>query len=307
MKDVSECAVLYDATKVCKGKNSLGNIDAKGSAASYIMQAITSVMAGYLFVVNPYIPLILSSFMSFLTVMIAYRLEEIEVEKKEPTKMTETIKDMKEGFQFIIHSKRLKALLLFMSIFVGVLMMIGTYEKSLLKDLNVKTQYFGIIFAILSLVQCFSVHYQEKIHNTFKNKTLAFLSIPIFVSFIIIGIVGTLNLNYGFTMLVVVAMFFVQHFLRSPYWVLENKYITNFTNFVIRVKILSVNKIIKKILKIVITFLAGLLLEYYTTGEAYFIVGIVGLAVILLVLHYMKKRVGLKPEEYEKSDIEYEK
>lgn len=26
MKDVSECAVLYDATKVCKGKNSMGRI-----------------------------------------------------------------------------------------------------------------------------------------------------------------------------------------------------------------------------------------------------------------------------------------
>lgn len=48
MKDVSECTILYDATKICKGKNSLGNIDAKGSAVSYALQTITSVMAGYL-------------------------------------------------------------------------------------------------------------------------------------------------------------------------------------------------------------------------------------------------------------------
>lgn len=306
MKDVSECTILYDATKICKGKNSLGNIDAKGSSASYIMQAITSVMAGYLFVVNPYIPLILSTLMSLLTVIIAYRLEEIEINKTKTTTISETIKEMKEGFHFIIHSKRLKALLIFTSIFVAVLMMIGTYEKSLLKDLNVKTQYFGIIFAILSLVQCFSVYYQDKIHNKFKNKTLAFLSIPVFMSFIIIGIVGVLNLNYIFTMIIVIIMFCVQHFLRSPYWVLEIKYMTNFTNSNIRVKILSVDKVIKKILKIVITFMAGLLLEYFSTSEAYFIIGSVGLAIIVLILNYMKKRVGLKPEEYNKSDIEYE-
>lgn len=306
MKDISEKTMLYDATKACNGKNSLGNIDAKGSSASYVLQTITSIMAGYLFVVNPYIPLILSSLMSLLTVIIAYRFEEIEEQKKSTT-ITEIVQDMKEGFQFIIHSKRLKALLLFTSIFVGVLMMISTYEKSLLRDLNVKTQYFGIIFAILWLVQCFSVQYQEKIHDTFKNRTLAFLSIPIFISFIIIGMVTFFNFNNNFTLLVVLAMFFVQHFLRSPYWVLESKYITNFTNSTIRVKILSVDKIFKKILKIVITFLAGLLLEYFTTGEAYFMLGIVGLVMILLILNYMKKRVGLKLEEYDKTDIEYEK
>lgn len=307
MKDIAECMVLYDATKVCKGKNSLGNIDAKGSSASYAIQAITSVMAGYLFVVNPYIPLILSTLMSLLTVIIAYRFEEIEEEEKQATTIKETIKDMKEGALFIVNSERLKALLLFTSIFVGVLMMISTYENSLLKDLEVKTQYFGIIFALLSLVQCFSVQFQGKIHNRFKNRTLAFLSIPVFVSFIIIGIVATLNLNYVFTVIVVIAMFFVQHFLRSPYWVLENKYITNFTDSVIRVKILSVNEMIKKIVKIGITFLAGVLLEYFTTSQSYFIIGSVGLMMILLALKYMKKRVGLRPEEYDASDIIYEK
>ncbi len=285
----------------------MGNIDAKGSSASYALQAITSVMAGYLYVINPYIPLILSVLMSLLAVIIAYRFEEIEEPQKQSNTMKETIKDRKEGFYFIMNSKRLRALLIFMSFFVGVLMMIGTYEKSLLKDLNIKSQYFGIIFAMLSLVQCFSVNFQGKIHNQFKNRTLAFLSIPIFVSFIVIGIVGTLNLNYAFTIIIVIAMFSVQHFLRSPYWVLENKYITNFTNTAIRVKILSVAKILKKIVKIVITFVAGLLLEYFTTSEAYFIIGSVGLVIILLVLHYMKKRVGLQPEEYDTTDIVYEK
>lgn len=56
------------------------------------------------------------------------------------------------------------------------MMMISTYEKSLLTDLQVASQYFGIIFAILTLVQCFSVKYQDKIHNTFRN--------------LIVGIVG---------------------------------------------------------------------------------------------------------------------
>lgn len=305
MKDISECAVLYDATKVCKGKNSMGKIDAKGSSASYALTAITSIMEGYLFVLNPYIPIVLSSLISFLAVIIAYRFEEIEKEEKKNATITDTIKDMKEGFRFIVHSKRLKALLMFTSLFVGVLMMISTYENSLLSDLNVQPQSFGIIFAVLILVQCVGVQYQDKIHKMFKNKTLAFLTIPIFVSFMVIGVVVKFCPYQSLTIVLVLAMFSVQHFLRAPYWTLENKYMTNFTDDYIRVKILSANKIMNAILKIVITFLAGLLLEYYSTSQAYFMIGSVGLVMMLLILKYMQKRVGLNPEEYDKQDIEY--
>ena len=148
---------------------------------------------------------------------------------------------------------------------------------------------------------------QDKIHKKFKNKALAFLSIPIFLSFIVIGIVATVKFNYIFTIVVVLAMYFVQHFLRAPFWTLENKYITNFTDDYIRVKILAANKIMQAIFKIVVSFLAGLLLEYYCTSQAYFIVGAVGFVIILVVLKYMQARVGLQPEDYKKKDIEYEK
>ena len=72
------------------------------------------------------------------------------------TSISDSIKDIKQGFIYIIHSKRLRALFLFISLFVVVLMMISTYEKSLLTDLHISPEYFGIIFAVLTLVQCFS-------------------------------------------------------------------------------------------------------------------------------------------------------
>lgn len=183
--------------------------------------------------------------------------------------------------------------------------MITTYEKSLLTDLQVVPQYFGIIFALLTLVQCFSVGYQDKIHNTFKNKTLAFIAIPIFISFIMIGIVTNLNLNFVLTIIVVMIAYFMHHFFRGPYWVLKERYITNFTNSDNRAKILSVNNFIHYIGEIVIKFLGGLLLEYYSTGTSYLIVGVVGLFIILFILKYMKGRVGLNPEDYNEQDIGY--
>ena len=305
IKDVARNTLLYDSTKICNGKNSFANINAKGSSLSYALSATTSIFTGYLFVINPYIPLILSSFISILAVIIAYRFEEVEVEKTEKTNISESIQDIKEGFKFTFKSQRLRSLFLFTSIFVGILTMISTYEKSLLTDLGVEAQYFGIIFAVLTLVQCFSVRYQDKIHNTFKNKTLAFISIPIFISFIMIGIITNLNLNFVLTIIVVMVAYFMHHFFRGPYWVLKERYITNFTNSNNRAKILSVNNFILYIGEIVIKFLGGLLLEYYSTGTSYLIVGTVGLFIILFILKYMKSRVGLNPEDYNEQDIGY--
>lgn len=247
IKDIARNTLLYDSTKICNGKNSFANINAKGSSLSYALSAVTSIFTGYLFVISPYIPLVLSSIISMLAVIIAYRFEEVEIEKMKETTISESIKDIKQGFKFIANSKRLKALFLFTSVFVGVLMMISTYEKSLLTDLQVAPQYFGIIFAILTLVQCFSVRYQDKIHNTFKNKTLAFISVPIFLSFIIAGIVANSNLNFSFKIIIIMFAFFIHHFFRGPYWVLEDKYVTNFTDVNIRAKIISTSNLIKNI------------------------------------------------------------
>lgn len=292
MKDIARNMLLYESTKMCKGKNSFGNINAKGSSLSYALSAVTSVVTGYLFVFNPYVPIVLSAGVSVLALVIACRFEDVEiVEKKESI---ESVDEIKQGFKLIVKSERLKALFLFSSIFVGVLMMISTYEKSLLTELNVLPQYFGVIFAGLTLVQCFSVRYQDKIHNFFRNRTLIFLSVPIFVSFIVVGVITSMNLGLDFTFVVVMFSFFIHHFFRGPYWVLEERYVTNFTTSKSRAKILSSSNLIKNLGEIVIGFLAGLLLEFYTTGQAYLIVGSVGLIVILLVLRYMKNRVGVR-------------
>lgn len=305
IKEVAQRALLYDSTIECKGKKSFGSIDANGSSFSYTLNAISLMLSGYLYIINPYLPIILSSLLSLLAVIIACRFEDVKIEKEEKNTIIESINDIKQGVKFIINSKRLRALFLFAGVYVGVIMTISTYEKSLLKELNVSAQYFGIIFALLSIVQCFSVQYQDKIHKTFRNKTLAFLSLPMFISFILVGVVSFMEINIIINIIIVMIGFFVQHFLRAPYWVLENRYITNFTTSNIRTKILSISRLIKGIGRIIISFFAGLLLEYYTTSQSYIIFGVVAFVIMSLVLIYMKSRVGLSPEKYDKEDIEY--
>ncbi len=307
LQDIGRNTILYDSTQKCVGRNSFASINAKGSSVSYALGAITSVMTGYLYIVNPYIPIILSTIISALSVILAYRFEDIKDEKEEhreeKTTIAKSIKDMKLGFRFVLKSNRLRALILFIAIFSGLLSIIGTYENSLLSELNVPPQYFGIIFAILTLVQCISVRFQDKIHNLRKNKTLTYISIPVVLSLLFIGIINTVTTNFVFIIIVVLICFFVHYVCRGPYWVLEDRYIVNFTSSKNRAKVLSVTYLIRNIGEISIGFLSGLLLDFYSTGTSYLIIGIFSTISILLVLNYMKTRVGLKPEEYEDKDI----
>jgi len=47
------------------------------------------------------------------------------------------------------------------------------------------------------------------------------------------------------------------------------------------------------------------LLTYTTTAYVFVIIGAISAILFVFVLSYMKSRIGLKPEEYDKKDIEY--
>ena len=54
------------------------------------------------------------------------------------------------------------------------------------------------------------------------------------------------------------------------------------------------------------SLIGGLLLDVMTIENAFLIVGLAAMALIILVLDYMRKNFGLRPNEYKKEDIEFE-
>ena len=306
LKGIATHTLLYDSVKSKKGKHSYANIDAKGAAGYYIVDGITAIFTGFLFVINNYLPIILAASTSVLAILIACRFEDVKKEETEEITISTSIRNIKQGLAHSFRSRRLRGLFLFMAMFGGTLLMITTYQRSLLVDLQVRPEYMGIIFAGLTIISGFSAIYQDKIHNAFRNKTLGAISIPAFLSFIVVGIVTTMAINHFATVMIVVLCFAVHHFSRGMYWTLSRKYITNFTNSDVRTSILGAGELIEGIGGSIIMLLAGLLLDFYYTNVGYLIVGIVGMAIILLVLSFMKKRVGLSPEQYGEEDLNYE-
>ncbi len=312
IKNICEACILRENIEDEENKNSIfSKIDSKGSVYYYIFDAISSATTGFLFVVNPYIPMYLCFAFLIIAILISFKFEDYELKKKK-TKieppieiLTKNISLAKKEYKFILKSKRLHALLLFMCLFNGILYIRSTISSSIFVDIGIPNEYFGIIGALLAISSTIATSKQNFIHKKLRNKVLTFFSIGYCIAYIMIGIMAILKINYILTVIIVLLMMILQKAIRGPYNTLIKRYLNSFSNQNISVKIYSSANLMEDLGAMITSFMVSILLKNIAISYASLIVGIVSLILFIIVLDYMKTRIGLKPEEYRKEDIEF--
>lgn len=91
---------------------------------------------------------------------------------------------------------------------------------------------------------------------------------------------------------------------KGPYYTLIKRYLSSFVSLSISVKIYAVNSMCDSVLRSLTFLFSSFLLSFTNTASAIIILGLLFLIAFVLLLDYMKSRVGLKPDEYKKSDIQ---
>ena len=172
-----------------------------------------------------------------------------------------------------------------------------------MQDIGIPSQYIGVIFAIMGLISGISAKNASKFHKKFRNKTLATLSIPLVFSCIILGLICSTNTYFTINVTVVLMVFLVQYIVKGPFYPLVKRYMNNFTNTSLRIKISSSFNMLENILRFLITFMASVLLRITTTANTFTILGCILSIIVVLILDNMRKKVGLKPEQYSKREM----
>ena len=310
MKTIAEPNLLYDSVSTKGGDGLYTKLDAKGGSWYYILDGIASLTAGYLFVINNYLPMFICLGFTIISTILSFKFKDIyEVKRKEKVGIINTLKDykrdLKSAFKFILKSRRMKAFILFQIVLYSLITIIDTYSSDLLTDIGIKEEQFSMIFAILTLIGGISISLRRPIEKSFKNRTLSFLSILYIGACIIIGGVSSIYTDQAIIPLVLV-MYAIQKICTSIWYILENKYLKNFTKENMRNKITFTYEFIGGISASIFSILGGLLLEVLNVENAFLLVGIISFISIIIVLNYMKTIFGLRPEEYKKEDIEFE-
>lgn len=305
IKGICESNILYDSLEKDEKRGSIfAKIEGKGTSYYYYVDAISSVIAGFLFSINGYIPMILCLIMTIISVYLSTKFKDID-EKQKITKhqVVKECKDLWNSFKLFNKSPRLKNLIFFGALVSAIILSITMLRSSIMQDIGIPAEYFGIIFAVLGLISGISAKNEYRFHKKFKNKTLASLAIPIVFSCMLLGLICNLNISYEVNVITVLVVFLVQYIARGPFYPLIKRYLNNFTTASLRTKISSSFNFLENILRFLITFLASNLLRVTTTANTFIILGCILGVIIVLMLDNMRKKVGLKPEQYSERDI----
>ena len=303
IKATCETDMLYDSIEHGEKRGStFAKIDGKATSRHYYMEAISSAISGFLFVINPYFPMILCFLVLLIVAIISTNFEDVQTYTKKDT-IKEEYRNIKYSFRDIFRSKRLVSLLLFNSLMVAMIKIFQNVRNTVLVEIAMPQQYFGVIFAILEIVAGIAAKYQNKIHDRYRNKTLTFLGYPIAISFLLLGLLLSLGIDLRISIPIILVLFIIQYLVRGPYYVIIKRYINNFTNGEKRVKIATVNNLIENLIASILMFGSAFVLDSLPINITLIIVGCVATILVVLLLDRMRHTVGLKMEQYDKKEI----
>lgn len=309
IKIIAEANLLYDSVSTKGGEGLYSKLEAKGGSWYYLLDGIASLIAGYLFVINNYIPIIICLGFVIISTLLSFGFKDVyEVKQKEKNtliiKLKDYGKDLKSSIKFILKSKRMKAFVLFSIVFCSVVEIISTYNNDLLINIGIPEQQFSMIFAILTLISGVSLSLKNTLEKKLKNKTLTFLSLMYIGACVIVGTISSLWTNQ-IIIPIILLMYAIQKICVSMWFILEPKYLKNFTKENTRNKITFAYEFSGTIAASFLSILGGLLLNMLDVRKAFLVIGLIGLVNIIITLKYMKTRFGLNPEEYTAEDIEF--
>lgn len=311
IKDIAEPGLLNASIPPSKYKSNIfAKINSKGASGFYILSAISKIIGGFLFEINGYIPMILC----LITLIIVSIISMLYIEpiKKQNNKNNTTniinkqIKDIQEGFKFIVKSERLKALILSASLIASFLSILVNYRTSLLQDIGTPAYIISIVAAMYSASSALGAKKQNEFNSKFKNKSIIVMALILSFSGIIAGLLG-LNANQipTFTMFIIL-LFLIGKFVHGIFYTIMDRYFRNFTNEKIDTKIFAVKNLFVNLVSAIMGIMASFLLNKMSTAYCMIIVSAIFAIMYILMGKYMKVRVGLKPEEYSKQERKYD-
>lgn len=307
IKGICEANILYDSLpKGYRRGKIFSKIDGKSTSYFYIFEAIASTTAGFTFVINGYIPMILCFICCTIATILSFKFRHTTIVQNnvKPIKFTEYMVQLKTSFRYFLKSKRIRSLIMFNALLMGTITAIVNLRSSILKEIHVPEQYFGIIFAMLQIIAAISTRNTEKIQDNFRNKTLTWLGVPMVMSCIVIGFIGQDQLSRS-SLILIIVLFAIQYAIKGPYVGLMTRYLNNFTNRSIRPKISALRYLTANLATAILSLISSGLLAITTTANTFITIGCITTIGVVLLLDYMTDKVGLKPEEYSDEDIRY--
>lgn len=115
IKGICESNILYDSLPASKKRGKVfAAIDGKSSSYFYIFDGISSIIAGFTFAINGYIPMVLCFICCVASTIISFKFRHtvIKEEKVKPISLKKYFKQLKDSMKFFKKYDRIRLLIL---------------------------------------------------------------------------------------------------------------------------------------------------------------------------------------------------
>ena len=314
-KNMCETNILYDSLSGPDKHKKFSKIEGRSSGLYFYIAAGSSIIAGITYNISPYFPMLLCLGCTVISSICANLFVEVPIDLTNPNeqfveknllkRLKIYRKNLKNAFKFIFSSSRLKSLIYFNAIFCAMMLLLISYRRSLLEEINITATQIGLIFAFLEIVCGLTSSLTIKIHKKLRNKALTYFGLYYAFSIILSGLVVLLNLPFALVFAIVMITQIVQFGIKGPYYTLIKQYLSSFASSTMRVKIFAANNIIEGIISCIFSLFGAWILTFANSAQSSIIVGSLFFILLIIIIEYMRSRVGLKPEEYDEEEINF--
>ena len=241
----------------------------------FIIDTVCSAASGFLFKVNGYLPMLVTLGICVASLILSLQIKDVAIQKTN-SKEKNSIRD----FKLVYKNRFSLSLFAYAFCMCGILSLPTTFNKVYMQDIGVPVEWFGIILAILSLINAFSAKYNQQISDIFKEKTFTVISLFTLVAYGFLGVAYLVLKENVIIFVLIVPIFILQNMSKQPYRIYMKKMINDNIESRLIPKTLSQYFLIESLGRAGLLFISGIITKNFNIGITYVaILGIVAIPV----------------------------
>ena len=276
---INSTNLLYS---ICKNdsENEVSRIEGKASAAWWILEAISAIIAGYLFILNPYISYYISSLLLMIGFITTFFIKINKEDNYINLKKQDNNENNNNYNNIILNKKMVIAIIILAFSFWGAAEVFGNSAKTLIQDIGATSVIIGwVYFGVKILTSTINV----LSYRIEKRLGLKFLPISIsifFLSILLMIFVYFINVTFIYKLLIMILAISLMYITRNPYRLNIKNTMTNFYSGKMLEKVYSYYYIAENLGGALFSLIASLATDKLNLGFSI----VINLVIILLII-----------------------
>ncbi|MEC9489141.1 MAG: MFS transporter [Halanaerobium sp.] len=283
LKSGADTALIYDSLQMVEREGEFQEIEGQARSLSLYAQAVGSIIAGFVYEVNIYLPLIISIGFMIVTILITLTFAEPAAQETHLARGRKYFDQIKESGRYIFKHEKIKAVIIFSMVFFVFYRMGFWLFQPYMESVQIPVRYFGVIFFIFNLVAALTSKRVHIIMSLTKPRTLTFMAFLLIVSFVLMGFI---TVQLGFLAIL------LQQVARGLYRPVTRKYLNKHIPSDMRATILSFQSLAANIAVAASYPFMGLLKDHSNIFVTHRILAALMLVMTIFTIRYMNKRLG---------------